>query len=431
MITPEPRLSDRRSRDPNRSSSPKKYRKNGSSANGELPRRTTWSDEMFATPFTAWPATRVKSGPPPAVVATAPGTRWASLSGGALAARESAAVRIRPVTTSPAMKPAITKTNERTKRRTISRNVDAACASLVRLWNRHAEDAVFQIRGDAVDVDRLRQREGALEAAVSAFDAMELLARKVASGSGGACAADDDAAVFGVNLDLIAREAGQFRGEHERRRRFVEIDRRRPAGCIGADELTDLFMQREQIAKRIPSGERHDSHRSTINWRRATCATIARIYSHGFFHPSDAASERDADQARERLVPHHGPAPSHAGQQARAHPGAHAQHPHAGAGGSQVPRGRRRRARGAGRARDAVPLQRRRSLLLHGHVHVRADSHLDRGARRLEGLPHRGLDHPGRVLRRRAGRHRAAADGGSRREGNRTRHQGQIGRAHV
>ena len=27
--------------------------------------RTTCSDEMFATPLTAWPATRVKSGPPP------------------------------------------------------------------------------------------------------------------------------------------------------------------------------------------------------------------------------------------------------------------------------------------------------------------------------------------------------------------------------
>ena len=55
-MTPEPRLSDRRSREPNMSCSPKKYRKNGSFSNGEFWRRTTCSDEMFATPLTAWPA---------------------------------------------------------------------------------------------------------------------------------------------------------------------------------------------------------------------------------------------------------------------------------------------------------------------------------------------------------------------------------------
>jgi hypothetical protein len=63
MMTPDPRLSDRRSRDPNASSSPKKYRKNGSLTNGEFGRRTTCSDEMLATPLTVWAATRVKSGP--------------------------------------------------------------------------------------------------------------------------------------------------------------------------------------------------------------------------------------------------------------------------------------------------------------------------------------------------------------------------------
>ena len=64
-MTPEPRLSDRWSCDPNMSSlSPKKYRKNGSLANGEFDVRVTCSDEMFATPLTAWPAMPVKSGPP-------------------------------------------------------------------------------------------------------------------------------------------------------------------------------------------------------------------------------------------------------------------------------------------------------------------------------------------------------------------------------
>src|SRR5262245_11249663 len=64
MTTPDPRLSERRSRVPKTSSwSPKKYRKNGSEANGEFDWREICSDEMLATPLTACPATRVKSGP--------------------------------------------------------------------------------------------------------------------------------------------------------------------------------------------------------------------------------------------------------------------------------------------------------------------------------------------------------------------------------
>src|SRR5713101_854055 len=103
MMTPDPRLSERRSREPNCSSSPKKYRKKGSLGNGELRVRTTCRDEMFATPLTACPAIRVKSGPPPTNAAPAdPGTDGARGSREAAcgsAARESEDVRIRPVTT--------------------------------------------------------------------------------------------------------------------------------------------------------------------------------------------------------------------------------------------------------------------------------------------------------------------------------------------
>ena len=63
MTTPDPRLSDRRSRDPKISSpSPKKYRKKGSL--DPFAARTTCSEEMLATPFTALAAMRVKSGAP-------------------------------------------------------------------------------------------------------------------------------------------------------------------------------------------------------------------------------------------------------------------------------------------------------------------------------------------------------------------------------
>src|SRR5438105_878383 len=126
MITPEPRLSDRRSRDPNISSSPKKYRKNGSLLKGELRERTTCSEEMFATPFTAWLATRVKSGPPAATarvgadagagagrcsVTAAPPTGR-----GDSKPRADSAARTQPETRTPPTNPATTSTTERPRR---------------------------------------------------------------------------------------------------------------------------------------------------------------------------------------------------------------------------------------------------------------------------------------------------------------------------
>src|SRR3954449_7512633 len=123
MTTPDPRLSDRR--EPKVSSlSPKKYRKNGSAANGEFGVRTTWSDEMFATPLTACPATRVKSGPLATTDAAAAGgavlpracvegaTRCGAADSGAdrISARDSDAGRRRAVNPRPPAKPATMST---------------------------------------------------------------------------------------------------------------------------------------------------------------------------------------------------------------------------------------------------------------------------------------------------------------------------------
>ena len=130
MMTPEPRLSERRSREPKESSSPKKYRKNGSFENGALRVRTTCSDEMLATPLIVCAATLVKSGPPTTVagiVATAgavaagmgdgrgAGSGW-STACGAFAGRASVAARMRSVTTVPAMKPATISTRDSVRR---------------------------------------------------------------------------------------------------------------------------------------------------------------------------------------------------------------------------------------------------------------------------------------------------------------------------
>src|SRR5262249_35774609 len=116
----------------------------GSSLNGELRERTTCSDEMFATPLTAWPATRVKSGPPPdhagdpvcaddgadsvAVAGLGAGSvrvagRGAERGGAAArgaatdgVAGAGAAARTQPVATRPPTNPATTSTRERRTR---------------------------------------------------------------------------------------------------------------------------------------------------------------------------------------------------------------------------------------------------------------------------------------------------------------------------
>ena len=134
-----------------------------------------------------------------------------------------------------------------------------------RLRDRDGQDAVLEIGGDRVDVDRFGQREGAREAAVAALDAVVLLARHVAVRVADARAADDDAAYLRRGCRFgRAPGPGSSAVSTNSVGGFVEIDRRRPAGRVGADELTELFVQREQIAQRIPARERHVSHRSTV-----------------------------------------------------------------------------------------------------------------------------------------------------------------------
>src|SRR5436190_4115551 len=95
---------------------------------------------------------------------------------------------------------------------------------------------------------------------------MVLLARDVATGVDAAGATDDDAVVLRVNLDLLACQAGQLRGQHEVACGLVEIDRRRPAGRVRADEMTELFVEREEVAQRIPARERHVFHPRTTTY---------------------------------------------------------------------------------------------------------------------------------------------------------------------
>src|SRR5262249_28334744 len=156
---------------------------------------------------------------------------------------------------------------------------------------------------------------------------------------GAARTADHDAVVLRVNLDLVAREARQFGRQHEVGRRLVQIDRRRPAGCIGADEMTELFVEGEQIAQRIPARE---SHVFILARLSEAMTYVLRLQGYtdteyAVIPASDASPQGQPHQGRERSVPDPRAPSPHAGQQARAHPGSDAQHSHRLARRSEVP----------------------------------------------------------------------------------------------
>ena len=224
---------------------------------------------MFATPFTALAATPVKSGPvvqPPdcgvAVVVAGAGRLVVCAAGGSgvdaaaagpwLLSAASPAARARSAIARPAPNP---RTRRRTGTRSPNlRDIDATSAAAASLRDREREEAVFQVGRHLLDVNRLRQDERARERAVSTLDPVVLFARNLRRA---AIAANHDAVFLGVNLDLIAAEARNFGGQDECAGGLVQIDGGRPSGSVGADQLTDLIVKREQIAQWIPARERH------------------------------------------------------------------------------------------------------------------------------------------------------------------------------
>src|SRR4030095_16322245 len=102
---------------------------------------------------------------------------------------------------------------------------------------------------------------------------------------------------------------------------------------------------------------------------------------------SDTSEEGDAHQRRAEPVPGPRCPARDPWQPARICPREAAQHPQRRARRSEAALGGFRRARDAGRAADAVSVSRGRGLSLHGYVQLRADSPLERGARRLGELP--------------------------------------------
>src|SRR5262245_873462 len=128
--------------------SPKKYWKTGSLANGLFGRRSGCSDEILVTASTVRAATSVKSGP-------LCRDRDDTGCDGAACADPAAGVAVacsadgmRPVSTSPAAKPAKTRRLMNAKRRATSADVDAARHAACRLGHSHREHPVAELGGD-------------------------------------------------------------------------------------------------------------------------------------------------------------------------------------------------------------------------------------------------------------------------------------------
>ena len=109
-------------------------------------------------------------------------------------------------------------------------------------------------------IDRERQLERPLKRAVAALEAMELFAGHwpLLPHAG-----QHEAAVAGLDVDIVAVYSGDFGGEDVRLRRFVEIDRGLPSRGPWR-EAVQALLDREEIAERIPACKGHDPNASTL-----------------------------------------------------------------------------------------------------------------------------------------------------------------------
>src|SRR5688500_15168923 len=164
------------------SSSPKNCWKKGSLKNGEVRCRTICTEEILATACTVASATRVKSAPAAGTIAGRAGVEAATGAAGcAGCATRASSLRTCPEMTRPAISPAVRNKSANEKRfiedGSTSGDVDPARPLFGGLGKRDRENAVTQVRGDALGVDQGRQRKGARELTVAALDLVILLAR--------------------------------------------------------------------------------------------------------------------------------------------------------------------------------------------------------------------------------------------------------------
>src|SRR5690606_15021616 len=242
------------------SRSPKNCSKNGSPAKGLNARRGGCTDAMFVTALTVRSATALKAGAGGALARRAGGgaSGAGTVSTDAARAVPAAAVsadRRRPVRTRPAANPVKRSSAARSRRRNTSVHVDAPRTRAGGLRDRDGEHAVLEVRDDAFGVDGGRQREAPEEGAVAALHAVIALARHVQRR---ARALQRELSVVVADVEVLAPQSRQLRGQDVGFRGLDDVDGGRPAGGVLPGEALDPFVDRQQIPERVPACEGHE-----------------------------------------------------------------------------------------------------------------------------------------------------------------------------
>src|SRR5687768_10224118 len=179
-----------------------------------------------------------------------------SLSGGAGAAEVTFAVGIRPVSTTPAMRPSVTEVPTRKKRLSMtvfperSAHFDLARRRRFDLRNGDRQHTVGQVRRDAIAGDRLGELEDAPEAAVAALDLM-VVDRVAGRRPGLAGALNRQTRVFDREVHLLAGQPGKLRGDDVSVAGLVHVNRRGPRIRLVARQPLQPLLPRTQIAQGI------------------------------------------------------------------------------------------------------------------------------------------------------------------------------------
>src|SRR5690606_13120431 len=93
------------------------------------------------------------------------------------------------------------------------------------------------------------------ERAVAALHAVVALARHV---DGRTRALQRELSVVEADVEVLAPQARELRGQDERFRGLDDVDRRRPAGGVLTGQALHPLVQRQQVPERVPACEGHE-----------------------------------------------------------------------------------------------------------------------------------------------------------------------------
>ena len=129
----------------------------------------------------------------------------------------------------------------------------------------------MKISRDSIGVNGKWQLERAAERSVPALHTVILLAYRLALGPN---TRQRQPAVEHVDVQMLALEAGQLRGEDVLIGRLVQIDRRHPSRRPGRKAVEPL-LDSKKVPNGVPTRERH---RSMLAQPCSSYARIDRIY---------------------------------------------------------------------------------------------------------------------------------------------------------